>query len=167
MSHKKALSQGSIPFSWEDKPGVCKTPNNNECSLQKISPSSLPPPFPSHVDYSKKKIPLPPYPLSQPPPLPRRSTSRKGFKRQDDPFLVAYKECTKGEKNGKLLDKNKRGVGFNFSPRRIKFTLSCRSISDARDDYVMQPVRIPMVRTRALLTLEDDHKQSFNHGTWL
>ncbi|KAM4117728.1 hypothetical protein ACJW30_02G147800 [Castanea mollissima] len=24
MSHRKVHSQGSIPFSWEDKPGICK-----------------------------------------------------------------------------------------------------------------------------------------------
>src|ERR1044072_2842794 len=109
MSHRKSHSQGSIPFSWEDKPGVCKTP----LAITKKPPFTLPPPPPTHLNISRKKnleiqdkkIPLPPF-LSQPP---LRSTSGKGFRWQEDPFLVAYKECTKIERGCKIVDKNKKG----------------------------------------------------------
>ncbi|KAL2322871.1 hypothetical protein Fmac_027250 [Flemingia macrophylla] len=179
MSHRKSHSHGSIPFSWEDKPGVCKTPN--ECPLnigsqqgitQKSSSTLLPPPplvDPSHLSNSRrmldKKIPLPPC-LLQPP---RRSTSEKdkGFRWQEDPFLVAYKECTKSEKNYKVPRKNKRGVGSNFSLSKSIF--SCRSANDVQDDIYVKLSRrpcLPAGRDRSL-TLEDEHKRGFNYETWL
>nr|KYP53128.1 hypothetical protein KK1_024950 [Cajanus cajan] len=150
MSHRKSHSHGSIPFSWEDKPGVS----------------------PNHLSNSKRmleihdKIPLPPCPL-QPP---RRSTSEKdkGFRWQEDPFLVAYKECTKSdEKSYKVPRKNKKGVGSNFSLSKSIF--SCRSTNDVQDDiYVKLSHRpcLPAVRDRSL-TLEDEHKRGFNYETWL
>ncbi|TKY55593.1 hypothetical protein E2542_SST20011 [Spatholobus suberectus] len=184
MSHRKSHSYGSIPFSWEEKPGVCKTPNN-ECplnieSLQGInqkSSSPLPPPpppavAPSHLNKSRrmmeiqdKKIPLPPC-LLQPP---RRSTceKEKGFRWQEDPFLVAYKECTKSEKICKLPKKNKKGVGSNFSLSKSIF--SCRGTNDVKDDIYVKLSQLPCLpagRDRSL-TLEDEHKRGFSYEAWL
>lgn len=178
MSHRKSHSHGSIPFSWEDKPGVCKTPNNdfplNNIGINKKSCSPLPPPpfAPTHLSNSRRmleiqdneKIPLPPCPL-QPP---RRSTSEKekGFRWQEDPFLVAYKECTKSEKNYKVPRKNKKGgVGSNFSLSKSIF--SCKgAINDVKDDIYVKLPCLPAARDRSL-TLEGEHKRGFNYETWL
>ncbi|RDX89438.1 hypothetical protein CR513_28832, partial [Mucuna pruriens] len=167
MSHRKSHSHGSIPFSWEDKPGVCKTPNN-ECplnigsSLQGInqnSSSTLPPPPPANssrrmLEIQDKKIPLPPC-LLQPP---RRSTSEKekGFRWQEDPFLVAYNECTKTEKICKVSRKSKKGVvGSNFSLSKSIF--SCRGTNDVRDDIYVKMSQLPCLPASRdpSLTMED------------
>lgn len=180
MSHRKSHSQGSIPFSWEDKPGVCKTPNNGcplnitGSSLQAINKKSssftLPPSSTNnHVETQDKKIPLPPC-LSQQPP--RRSTSGKGFRWKEDPFVVAYKECTKSEKSCKLPCKNKKGgvgLGSNFSSRRSMCIFSCRGANDVKDDSYLklsQLPRLPADRDRSL-TLEHEHKRGFNYQPWL
>ncbi|PKI71342.1 hypothetical protein CRG98_008342 [Punica granatum] len=101
MSHRKVYSHGSIPFSWEDSPGVRKpaTPGHD------VQPYLVTPPSSDAIDTVVSKI-LPASPLAQkyaipPPPrmlgaLPRRTNSGKGFwGREADPFLTAYKECTK------------------------------------------------------------------------
>ncbi|KAK7250432.1 hypothetical protein RIF29_32869 [Crotalaria pallida] len=180
MSHRKAYSQGSIPFSWEDKPGVCKAPNNNGCPLniggslqaeaidQKSPNSTL---YPSHLD---KKIPLPPCPLSQPLP-PFRSTSGKGFKWEQDPFLLAYKECGKNcEKNDRTMSSNnKKSAGSNFSSARRRgkyYMFSCRNSSDVRDDSYLKLSRLPRLpdHRNPSLTLQDEHKPGFNYeSSWL
>lgn len=129
MSHRKVYSQGSIPFSWEDKPGISKVTTNQE--------------------HETMKIPLPPCP-SKPP---RRSTSSKDFKWQEDPFLVAYKECTKTVNNGKLSsstttthghDGVKKGcVVIGSKLRKTKFMFSCKSSCDAREDNFIKLCNLP------------------------
>lgn len=175
MSHRKSHSYGSIPFSWEDKPGICKTPNK-DYPLNIINPK----PFTKHQpsknknilefqqDKKKIPIPLPPCPTTQPP---QRSTSGKGFKFQQDPFLVAYKECTKSEKSCKFQSKNKKGVGFNncVSLRRSCCIFSCRSGMDVKDDsYVKlsELPRLPKHRDRSQV-FEDVHQRGFNYNSWL
>ncbi|CAL0330942.1 unnamed protein product [Lupinus luteus] len=158
MSHRKAHSQGSIPFSWEAKPGVCKTPNNIERSLQvsainqTIHDSAL------SLTHLENKIPLPPCPSQHSPPF-HRSTSSKVFKWQQDPFLIAYKECTKSERNDRLSTKNKKGVvGSNCSMRRGKYYIfSCRDASDVRDDSYLKILQLPRLpsHTNRSLTLQD------------
>ncbi|KAF3439088.1 hypothetical protein FNV43_RR17363 [Rhamnella rubrinervis] len=107
MNHRKVYSQGSIPFSWEDKPGISKV-TNQDCFIDGINLQALDlnpslfRPSPYVLSNSRPKveanydkiIPLPPCPPSTQPPS--RSTS-KDYRWQDDPFLVAYKECTKTE----------------------------------------------------------------------
>ncbi|KAJ7944553.1 SWI/SNF-related matrix-associated actin-dependent regulator of chromatin subfamily A-like protein [Quillaja saponaria] len=168
-SHRKVHSQGSIPFSWEDKPGVSKassyqiehpieigrTLTLNALALKSLSPSSparppRPPPE-SHAANSERttvaawdtKIPLPPCPL-QPP---RRSISGKGFKWQEDPFLVAYKECTKSEKNSNksTCDQNKKGVPNSKPRRRLinKSIFSCKTSCEIRDDNFLKLSQLP------------------------
>jgi hypothetical protein len=184
MSHRKSHSHGSIPFSWEDKPGICKTPNNERplnSIYQKSSSKIL---LPSHnfhniskkntQEFQDKKIPipLPPYQTQPPPPPHQRSTSMKGIKLQEDPFLVAYKECTKSDKSCKMQSKNKKGVGFNFlSLRRNCCIFSCRrSAIDVKDDSYIKLSKLPRLPKHRdpSRTLEDEDHRGFNyHESWL
>ena len=165
MSHRKVYSQGNIPFAWEDKPGISKA-THQDCpksfrvqalDLTTSSSSSLSSnkqQFNSHhhpisvSTTTAMKIPLPPCPaLSQPP---SRSSSAKGLKWQDqqDPFLLAFKECTKPVKNGKSHDQladfddhqyvHKKKGSRTTKPRKRMFNISfsCKSLSgcDVKND---------------------------------
>ncbi|KAA8531539.1 hypothetical protein F0562_006248 [Nyssa sinensis] len=127
MSHRKVVhSQGNVPFSWEDKPGVSKSKiTHQECptdmELRALIPS------PCHSDFplkmaNGKKIPPPPCPF----PPPSRTSSRKGLWQQEDPFLAALKECTKGVRSGKMPGESKNGV----NSKRNKFIRSLLVIVD-------------------------------------
>ncbi|KAF2324228.1 hypothetical protein GH714_010838 [Hevea brasiliensis] len=115
MNQIKAYAKGSVPFSWEKKPGVSKVFNQrfpSEGDLVKLPPPPCPIESRSpRVSTHDIQIPLPPCTF-QPP---SRSSSRKDLRKQDDPFLAAYKECTKSTKKGKL-SKNVAGSGF----RKVK-----------------------------------------------
>lgn len=172
MSHRKSQSYGSIPFSWEDKPGICKTPNN-ECPANNQKPSSKLPLTNLENNISKKnilefhdkKIPLPPC-QTQPH---IRSNSGKGFKFHEDPFLVAYKECTKNEKSCKMQSKNKKSVGFNFCSRRSYCIFSCRSSIDVNDDNYLKLSKLPRLPTHKVRsqTFENEQHPGFNYESWL
>ncbi|XWS14823.1 hypothetical protein CRYUN_Cryun35bG0041700 [Craigia yunnanensis] len=118
MNQSKVHSQGNVPFSWENKPGVCKETSQEDSEvdyfLQKLLPSSYPP---ESARISSHGIKIPPPPCAFHPPS--RTSSRRGLKRFDDPFLAAYKECTKSTSKAKLAKKDggsglKKGM-FNFS----------------------------------------------------
>lgn len=117
--------KGRKAFSWEEK----VFPNKSRSQI-----SSLPTKSENRLDESsnKKNIPLPPC-GSQPPPL-RRSMLWKPFRRQNDPFLLAYKECTKTPSSDK-----KMGVGFNSFATKTKFRISCKTSIDVRDDHFLRP----------------------------
>ena len=149
MSHRKVHSQGSVPFSWEDSPGVSKA-NHKECpaniGTNALNLPLLPPPppslKPSHspplVSIQHVKIPLPPF-LAQPP---RRSTSSKGlWGQEEDPFLAAYKECTKSVESAKKPKKSKKG--FEFGRRKSMFTFSCKHSCEVEDDSLMRLTHLP------------------------
>ncbi|KAK9284689.1 hypothetical protein L1049_023865 [Liquidambar formosana] len=145
MSHRKVHSLGNVPFSWEEEPGVCKVSHQKRPTdiglygLDHLSrPPSAPTSPPCHSNSAKVPVPLPPCP-SKPP---RRSTSLKGLWRQEDPFLAAYKECTKNEKLGKSPSESKRGsVGFNV--RFSKFGFSCKKPGHVREDNLVKLTHLP------------------------
>ncbi|TXG59962.1 hypothetical protein EZV62_014535 [Acer yangbiense] len=193
MSHRKVYSQGSIPFSWEDTPGVSRINHQDFPSdiglhaLNLVSSPQPPKPAPRddsnglHFPVQERKIPLPPCPLvssPQPPkpaprddsnglhfpvqerkiPLPpcpssqpytRRSASSKGLTGwwQEDPFVAAYKECTKNTRNVKSTcsdDQSKRStviVGSKTRKKKSKFIFSCKNSCDVRDDNLL--MRLP------------------------
>ncbi|GJX46143.1 glycine-rich protein [Tanacetum coccineum] len=110
------LSQGSIPFSWENRPGVCKDGQQNlamesrSVVVHDNSHTKDEMRVSLHRNSSTKEgntnktiishdigLPLPPCAFHQPS---LKSSSRRI--KDDDPFLMAYKECTKSNKKGKL-----------------------------------------------------------------
>ncbi|KAJ0086508.1 hypothetical protein Patl1_08784 [Pistacia atlantica] len=135
----KVHSQGrSVPFSWENEPGVSKVITNEEQQWRSLSLRLPPPPCPkdsARFTVHDIQIPLPPCAF-QPP---SRSSSKKGL--DQDPFFVAFKECTKTSTTttkSKLLPKlissnRKRGI-FNFFCTR-----SCSVI----DDNLMKISQLP------------------------
>lgn len=142
---KKVHSSRSVAFSWVRK--ALPSPhhgNNTGSSGQAAVPqkSSPPPPITANVSdetppaiHQDMKIPPPPC-RSQPPP--RRRTFWKAFRRQHDPFLVAYKECTKTPALG-----DKVGVGFNSIAGKSRVSFSCKTSVDARDDHFLKPSSMP------------------------
>ncbi|OVA01175.1 hypothetical protein BVC80_8887g5 [Macleaya cordata] len=170
MSHSnKVHSQGNVPFSWENQPGISKVIYKEECPKdeddQQQHGFKLPlPPCPSDspkvlgqvVDL---QIPLPPCPF-QPHMTRSSSSSRKGLRRhnnQEDPFLAAYKECTKSSKSANRqsnLSKNsKKGGDDHHESRGIgkstSFMFSCKKSCGVKEDNLIRlshQVSPPVVR---------------------
>ncbi|KAK6923931.1 hypothetical protein RJ641_010134 [Dillenia turbinata] len=149
MSHKKAHTQGNVPFSWEDSPGVSKFIHHEVQKFQlhdlNLS-SSLSPPSSdkcgSSEEASTKRIKIPPPPCAAQ--LPVRSSSTKGSLRrhEDDPFYVAYKACTKSTKSGKLLSGEGSKIVVSSLVRNM-FAFSCKHSSDVRDESLIRLPRLP------------------------
>ncbi|EXC25270.1 hypothetical protein L484_003758 [Morus notabilis] len=101
MSNNKVHSRGNVPFSWEKKPGISKETTQTKCLVEedfvlRPPPPPCPPPVIS-ATLSVHDLLLPP-----PPGVLPRSSSAKGLGKQDeDPFLAAFKECTKSTTKGK------------------------------------------------------------------
>ncbi|KAF7137150.1 hypothetical protein RHSIM_Rhsim07G0217500 [Rhododendron simsii] len=135
MSHNKVPSQGAVPFSWEKRPGVSKVAAHWDCSAdvgqfgQKLPPPPCPPES-ARASFHELPVPLPP--VFQ---LPTRSSSRRGIRKQDDPFLNAYRECTKGSIEGKDGGRFRLGKNMNF--------LSCKHSVSVRDDSMVRISKLP------------------------
>ncbi|XWS41739.1 hypothetical protein CRYUN_Cryun17cG0108900 [Craigia yunnanensis] len=152
MSLRKVHSQGYIPFSWEDKPGVSKSKitHNDQCPIDigaYALNQTLPPPdaggLSTKIVVHDKKIPPPPPCSIQLPP--KRSTSVKGLRwRQEDPFLAAYKECTKSGGNGKLSSEGRKNGGSKLV-RKKEITFSCKNSSDVTDDNLVRSSNFPLL----------------------
>ncbi|XP_022752062.1 uncharacterized protein LOC111300710 [Durio zibethinus] len=154
MSHGEVHSQGNIPFSWEDKPGV-STKSSKVAHYDQYCPidvglyvlNQTPPLTDAGGSSTKilvhdKKVPPPPPCSIQLPP--KRSTSVKGLRWwQQDPFLAAYEECTKSGGNGKLSSEGRKNGGSKLLVRKKKITFSCKNSSDARDDNVVRLCNLP------------------------
>ncbi|GMY11958.1 hypothetical protein FCV25MIE_07197 [Fagus crenata] len=147
MSHRKVHSQGSIPFSWEDKPGICKVTHQvcpadiRQHSLKLTSSQSSTPCLSDGAKVSAQdlKIPLPPCPVLLPP---RRSISLKGLRWQEDPFLVAYKECTKSVKSDtKPSGASNKAVVSNI--RKTKSMFWCKNSCEVKEDNILKFPRLP------------------------
>ncbi|GLU20160.1 hypothetical protein SLE2022_363720 [Rubroshorea leprosula] len=131
MSHRKVNSQGSIAFSWEDKPGIAKA-THPDLPLHALNPT-----------VTTQSLPLPPPCPSLQSPTPSRNTSLKGLRlRREDPFLAAYKECTKTVRNiGKLASESKKNGGLKV--RKIKFSFSCKNSSEVVEDNSVRLSNLP------------------------
>ncbi|KAE8686057.1 hypothetical protein F3Y22_tig00111088pilonHSYRG00445 [Hibiscus syriacus] len=87
---------------------------------------------PSKILVHEKKV-LPP------PPFPKRSTVKGLRWWVQDPFLAAYKECTKSGENGKLSSED---GGSKFA-RKKKIDFSCKESCDVRDDNLVRISNLP------------------------
>lgn len=144
MMRSKVHSQRNIPFSWENEPGVSKAaaaaaPNQLE--------GPLPPPpskkSSTRATYHDMQIPLPPCAFQ--PPL--RSSSKKGLKKTDDPFLIAYKEVTKSTKKGKFSGtEESKGDQIRFGIMKNISIFSCKQSSCGVDDSVVRLSQLPISR---------------------
>ncbi|XVE70225.1 hypothetical protein DITRI_Ditri10aG0055800 [Diplodiscus trichospermus] len=130
MNQSKVHSQGTVPFSWENKPGVCKLANQEgpkeDCFLQKLPPPPCPP----------AKAPCAFH-------QPSRTSSRRGLKKSDDPFLAAFKECSKSKSNskGKLARKD-GGSGLKMG----LFNFSCKQSCSFRNDNLVRVSQLHLLR---------------------
>lgn len=145
MSHKVHSSQGNVPFSWENKPGVTKKnqddpPEDSSHRALKLPPPPCPPPEnnsrSAHHHFHDLQVPLPPCgfrPLS-------RSESSKGLRRQDDPFLSAYLECTKSSRKGRSKFFGGGKSGFGSGLRNSLSVFSCKNSCSVRDDSMVRNI---------------------------
>ncbi|KAK4767962.1 hypothetical protein SAY87_003103 [Trapa incisa] len=126
------MNQGKVPFSWEDLPGVSKTGTDQKppyFAANKLQP----PPYkqgPSTRKVSStqmQRIPLPPCPFQPRPPTPAPSRRNSGKKEDDDPFLLAYRECTKDACAAEKTQ-SKHGGGSGTIRKRLS-ALSCKQSS--------------------------------------
>ncbi|ONK74566.1 uncharacterized protein A4U43_C03F7750 [Asparagus officinalis] len=145
-SHHRAHSMSSVPFSWENRPGISKiAPQADESPLSaQESPKSAqeikPPPPPVPDDSPKRPmarhsthVPLPPCPFQ---PISNRYAASKGWRRDEDPFLAAYMECTKSVKKNKGKGSNyKLSSGWGFS---------CKQGTGVREDVL---VKVPQLKS--------------------
>ncbi|KAH7852900.1 hypothetical protein Vadar_030647 [Vaccinium darrowii] len=139
MSHRKVHSQSTVPFLWEEIPGV---PKSN---------------FVAHHSFSQhemKNIPPPPCPVQQG--MHKRSSSFRGHAKQDhDPFVAALKECTKRGRTGHTAG-GRKNIGGSTSTdgglkeKKSKFIFPCMRLSDVCvDSMVRSAVLPPLPRGRS------------------
>ncbi|CAI9771343.1 unnamed protein product [Fraxinus pennsylvanica] len=147
----KIYSHGNIPFSWENKPGVSKVKqqdDNYQMDPQPLAPPPPPPP-PQLPENSRAsihhdtKIPLPPCAFQ---PVPVRSSSRRGLKKIDDPFLMAYKECTKSSKNDQNPTRSS-GEDQGFGLKKNMSFFSCKKSCSVIEDSIVHPSKLLVSRS--------------------
>ncbi|KAF8034253.1 hypothetical protein BT93_C0521 [Corymbia citriodora subsp. variegata] len=147
--HRKVHSHGSIviPFSWEHSPGISKATHQNQ-ERRSSSLAWSPPPVSTLRSGSqgsgqewKEKIPPPPGMAAA---VPKRSASLKVFLwREDDPFLAAYKECTKSaDEPGGDEGKKSNLVKSRWRKKRMSI-FSCKSSCDVRENSFVSLSRLP------------------------
>lgn len=146
MSQKNRVdTPGKIPFSWENKPGISKVQTRRECAVEEEEKDLMvklpPPPCPSggcRIPVHDFQIPLPPCTFQ---PLPRSSSAR-GLRKHEDPFLAAFQECTKTSRKVKP-----RRFRFHIgSTLRSLFAVSCKSRSSVQDDSLVRVSELPYDR---------------------
>ncbi|KAF5740080.1 hypothetical protein HS088_TW11G00144 [Tripterygium wilfordii] len=146
MNHNNKVhnSHGNIPFLWENKPGVSKVmtrPKEDEdlCVLERLPPPPCPVENVANSGVHGIPIPLPPCTFQHP----LKSSSRRGLRKYDqDPFLAAYKECTKSTKKGSLLSKNEDGFRVLKKSTGLGFS-SCKTSCSVREDSVVRISQLP------------------------
>ncbi|CAK9137668.1 unnamed protein product [Ilex paraguariensis] len=145
MSSNKVHSHGNVPFSWENKPGVSKVgAQDRREDDRKIAVKLPPPPCPPETaraaSFHDLQIPLPPCGFQ----APLRSSSRKSVKNKDDPFLMAYRECTKSNGKGKLSSRDDVGLG---SKKNMSF-FSCKRSCSVREDSLIRISQLPISKSQ-------------------
>lgn len=134
-NNREVHFQGKVPFSWENKPGIRKSKIQGGPPVDEGQINLKVPPPPCRVEIAGAPvhdipIPLPPCAF-QPP---QRSSSKRGLKKTEDPFLAAYKECTKSSRKGTLT---------SGDHRKSRFSFSCKHSCSVRDDNFVKISEIP------------------------
>ncbi|XP_026662443.2 uncharacterized protein LOC113463050 [Phoenix dactylifera] len=147
MSHHRTHSLGNMPFSWENQPGVSKVAPSTEERPKGAGPPHEPlklPPPPFSTDSPKLAahglyVPLPPCPF-QPT---RVILSKKGMsRREQDPFLAAYLECTKSVNKQKKASKCKAGL------QKARLVFSCKHTCGVREDGMVRLSQLPGIHLK-------------------
>lgn len=151
MIHSKVYSHGSIPFSWEDSPGVRKawTPSHE----QQDRPATMP--WADALDMVVSSTPdntlAQKSPILPPPPrvagAARRRSSAKAFwgrREADDPFLVAYKECTRDARTMTRFPGQSKEPNPKAGARKSAASLfSCKRSVDVAEDSLVGLSQLP------------------------
>ena len=168
MNQSKIHSQGNVPFAWENKPGVCKARRDDEDCPTDTGHFVIklqPPPCPlekGRPSVHGSQIPLPPCTFQGPP---SRNSSKKGhLRKQEDPFLAAYKECTKNTRKGH--------GGKTHLGRSSMFNLSCKHSCNVRDDNLVSKSRLSALVSRVEREKgggrgRDDDRKWLNPWSWM
>ncbi|KAK4416359.1 hypothetical protein Salat_2461400 [Sesamum alatum] len=138
MSHRKIRSHGSVPFSWEEKPGVPKFNHQKSSSDMIMSLNAL------QILQPDNFISIPPPPCTSQPP--RRSYSGKGSWLQDDPFIAALKSCTNSVTNDRRNEglRQKGNVSKrNNSSKSSMF--SCKGSCNVENDNLVKLSKLPPI----------------------
>ncbi|GAA0155426.1 hypothetical protein LIER_13157 [Lithospermum erythrorhizon] len=152
----KVHSQGRVPFSWENKPGESKISSTKSKDfdhdnkfIQFEDGAKLPPP-PCHQAENVNKvgsfhdlqIPLPPCAF-QPPT--QRSSSKKHPKKNDDPFMIAIKQCTKSNGDDQSARNNS---GFGMKKKKNKSLFSCKQSCNVVDGSILKVSQLPISKSQ-------------------
>ncbi|XP_014504117.1 uncharacterized protein LOC106764347 [Vigna radiata var. radiata] len=145
MSQPKDHSARKVAFSWENKPGVSKVtstplaetliPKEQEL-LAKLPPPPFTPEEATHKNHVHNfQIPLPPCAFQ--PPFYRTSSKRGLWVQDKDPFLAAFKECTKNQKSAKV---NKKFIkdGIQSRVRKSMSFFSCTRSCTVHDTNLLR-----------------------------
>lgn len=132
MNNKEVKSKRNFPFSRETKQEVSNKVTQTKLDYDKNT---------KDLDFDGMKIPPPPC-FSERPPRLRSSSSRRGFikKQDDDPFYIAYKECTKtsNSRKGKFCGLNKDDLFIGMKKKNyMSSVFSCKHSCSVRKDSVV------------------------------
>lgn len=141
MGQPRTHSQGNIPFSWERKPGVPKVTTAESFRREhKFVHKLQPPPYTSNFQRNSVdvfQIPLPPCAFQ--PPFYRTSSRRCLWVQNKDPFLAAFKECTKNhQKSSATVNKKLIKDGIESRVRKSMSFFSCTRSCTVHDTNLVR-----------------------------
>lgn len=167
MNNNKVQSRRTVlPFSWESKPGVSKDGNDDnllggggggggDFPVIKLPPPPCPKEKSNQASFDHDlQIPPPPCASFQKPL--RSNSARRSFRKNiDDPFLIAYIECTKSARDDHKWSGviSKRDGGFGIKKNLSLF--SCKHSSNVIDDSIVRVSQFPTSKSQRLFQKED------------
>ncbi|QCE16439.1 hypothetical protein DEO72_LG11g3455 [Vigna unguiculata] len=127
-------SPGRVPFSWERKPGIPKVSVAESFQRERKFVQKLQPPpytsFQRNYDHALE-IPLPPCTF--------QPHYKDRIRMQDhDPFLEAYKKCSKSRKTVERNKKLQIKTSIETRLRNSMSFISCKQSCVVRDDHLVR-----------------------------